>query len=1054
MSIQTNYPKTMMAGTIFSVLLFITTFTTNGSVHTFSVGADSNGRQRACVTLKQKVAQLVPGRTLSRRLVSDQVDSYQVTVGAGQFLQVVVNQQGIDIAMTVLDPVSNIAGRSVRPNLAGGPERIRIIAEASGCYRLDVRSLEKDSRGGKYEIRIESLRAPTPIDRKRIAADLAFEEGARLYEAGTLDTLRRALERFTAALALMQETGDRQQEAHALANIGLLHYRLEDRTRGLEFFSRALVLARAVGDLRQAAIAITNIGRAHHWSGERERALDCYQQALKMLRRTGDPQGDAAEVLSNIGLLYSSVAENERAIEYYLQSLEISGQTGDIRAQAATLNNLGGAYHSMRKFEKALDHYNRALSLRRAAADNRGLVTTLINIGGVYLWKGDYKRVLADLGSALQAAQTEGYTEGEAYARYGVGIAHALLNEPNKAIDHLRRGVELSRGLGDKTGESQGLYFLARTEQLCGKTAEALQNTETALDIVESQRRKIVSPEIRTSFFAPAREYYDFYVDLLMQLHRLRPVHGYDEKALHANERASARTLQEILGEADIRQGVDPALLDEERSLRHSIDVKSEQYRRMLGASRPTRQASQLKKEVEYLRVKYDRIQGQIRVGSPRYAALTLPNPLTLRDIQREVLDEDTLLLEYAMGEDRSYLWAVTRNSMMAFELPKRQVIEKAARSVYRAWSEAEKEPRANTPKGGALGPEPSYTKAAADLSRMILGPVATQLREKRLLIVGDGALSYVPFGALPAPIAQVMNSSSNEAEGGVGRSLLYSHEIVYQPSASTLAVLRRKVAGRPVPRRSVAIFADPVFDPNDDRVTRNTKRKRFSKNRQTRDPVSGDELGVLALRRSAREIGLARTGGFARLAFSRVEADSIYSLVRDSGALKALDFDSNKSAAIDPELKDYRIIHFATHSLINTEHPELSGVVMSLVDRWGRPQNGFLRLLDVYNLDLNADLVVLSACQTALGKEIKAEGLIGLARGFMYAGAARVMASLWKVNDEATAEFMKKFYEAMQLQGQRPAAALRTAQIWMQQQERWRSPYYWAGFVIQGEWR
>lgn len=169
---------------------------------------------------------------------------------------------------------------------------------------------------------------------------------------------------------------------------------------------------------------------------------------------------------------------------------------------------------------------------------------------------------------------------------------------------------------------------------------------------------------------------------------------------------------------------------------------------------------------------------------------------------------------------------------------------------------------------------------------------------------------------------------------------------------------------------------------------------------------------------------------------------------------MMALDFDSNKTAVLDPKLRDYRIIHFATHSLLNNEHPELSGIVMSLVNRRGEPQDGFVRLLDIYNLDLNADLVVLSGCKTALGKNIRAEGLVGLTRGFMYAGAARVMASLWNVDDEATAELMRQFYRAMLVEGQRPAAALRSAQVWMQQHKRWRSPYYWAGFVLQGEWR
>jgi CHAT domain-containing protein len=139
---------------------------------------------------------------------------------------------------------------------------------------------------------------------------------------------------------------------------------------------------------------------------------------------------------------------------------------------------------------------------------------------------------------------------------------------------------------------------------------------------------------------------------------------------------------------------------------------------------------------------------------------------------------------------------------------------------------------------------------------------------------------------------------------------------------------------------------------------------------------------------------------------------------------------------------------------LINSVHPELSGLVLSLVDPQGRPQEGFLRLHDIYNLKLGADLVVLSACQTALGKDIRGEGLIGLTRGFMYAGAPRVVASLWEVDDRATAELMKRLYEGMLVRGLTPAAALRDAQLALRRDRRWSDPFYWGAFVLQGEWK
>jgi CHAT domain-containing protein len=245
-------------------------------------------------------------------------------------------------------------------------------------------------------------------------------------------------------------------------------------------------------------------------------------------------------------------------------------------------------------------------------------------------------------------------------------------------------------------------------------------------------------------------------------------------------------------------------------------------------------------------------------------------------------------------------------------------------------------------------------------------------------------------------------------------------------------------------------IVADPVFDSDDDRLPRSLKTEKTVAVSSNRSEITDQ----FSLDRSAREVGAARDGIFPRLPFSRREAEAIYATATRGDATKALDFDASKATAMSKELANYRIVHIATHGLVNSEHPALSGLVFSLFDRQGRQQDGFLRLSDIYNLELNADLVVLSACQTALGKQIQGEGLIGITRGFMYAGSPRVIASLWNADDEATAELMKKFYEGVLKNGQRPAEALRAAQMWMLKQPRRKAPYYWAGFVLQGEWK
>src|SRR5258708_22064439 len=322
----------------------------------------------------------------------------------------------------------------------------------------------------------------------------------------------------------------------------------------------------------------------------------------------------------------------------------------------------------------------------------------------------------------------------------------------------------------------------------------------------------------------------------------------------------------------------------------------------------------------------------------------------------------------------------------------------------------------------------------------MILGPVAELLPEKRLLVVSEGALQYVSFAALPVPAT----GRSEHLAGKAGVPMMSEQEIVNLPSAAVIAELRRAEMGRKPASKEVAVLADPVFDSADERITRATRAR------------SKAALFPERLTRSAAEVGKSRNRSLYlnRLLYTREEARAIIALVSPGKAMVALDFQANRAAATSSMLSEYRIVHFATHGLLDSRHPELSGLVLSMVDKQGRQQDGFLQLEDIYDLNLPAHLVVLSECDTGLGEEISGEGLVGLTRAFMYAGASRVMASLWSVNDAATSELMARFYKALERDRMRPAAALRAAQIQMWRQKLWRSPYYWAAFQIQGEWR
>jgi CHAT domain-containing protein len=516
-----------------------------------------------------------------------------------------------------------------------------------------------------------------------------------------------------------------------------------------------------------------------------------------------------------------------------------------------------------------------------------------------------------------------------------------------------------------------------------------------------------------------------------MSLHKQRPTAGFGLTAFEVSERARARSLIELLAEAraDIRQGVDPSLLDQERSLQRALDDNASRHLQMVTDGKKA-EAERIAKEIDELSSQYDRLKARIRSESPAYAALTQPQPIPVGQIQK-TLDENSMLLEYALGEERSYLWAVTRSEVSSFELPAKRTIEDAVRRFHDLLIVNQAKPNETLEQRlqRIETANRTFPVEASSLGRTLLGPVAQQLGTKRLIIVPDGALQYIPFQALSVP----QPSDSND-----GSALILQHEIVNEPSAATLMSLGDQ-ARKPAPQ-TLAVLADPVFEADDPRIT---------------SPGSKEATAdTTVVKQALRDLESSFDGGrIPRLPATRIEAEGIMQLIPSGLVMKAVDFQASRATATDPGLANYAIVHFATHGLTNNQHPELSGIVLSLFDERGEPQEGFLRLHDIYNLKLPISLVVLSACNTGLGKDVRGEGLIGLTRGFMYAGASGVVASLWKVDDDATAALMTHFYRGLIEKGLTPAAALREAQLQMREQKRWRAPYYWAGFVIQGKY-
>jgi len=1053
-----------------------------------------------------EISELKVGVPIERQLAGAEQHTYRVTLAQKQYVSVVALQKGIDVVLTLFAPSGE---KLTEVDLAGGSETLFTVAETDGNYRLEVRASDKEAKAGLYDLRIAELREATQQDRTAVAAQKLFEEGGHLAGQRTAESRRSAITKYEAALPLWREAAHSRGQAATLNEIAILYSNLGEARKATEYYQQAVPLWHATGDSVSEATTLTNMGTAYWRLGESQKALESHGRALSLAKTAGDRQIEAL-VLSNTGTVYWSLGQPQESLKYYREALPIFQARGNRRLQATTLNNIAAAYQQLGELQKAMDALREVIALREALGDQRGLGAPFNNLGLLYLQLGDfatsekyYKQALeirrasgdrqneatnlqglsilyvrlGDLAAAMKSAEqsldlaravgdrlleayvlvvigkinersgesrkarekfeqalllrrTIGDRYGEAYALSSLGNNYFEFGDSVKAVEHYNQALKLQREVGDKLGETETLYGLARAESKAGDKQSARTRIEAALAIIESTRKNVASQDFRSSFLASYQNHYDFLIGLLMQMHQTDPSAGHDRAALEVSERSRARALVDSLHEtyAQIREGVDISLLERERISRQQLSIHSDRLTRLLSGKHTEEQEQTQRKQVEVLLREYRDLETQIRLKSPRFAALTQPQPLAANEIQK-LLDRDSLLLEYALGNEKSFAWVVTPGSIKSFELPGRATIEAAAERFNKVI-------RDNQNRN-----IPLQVEAGTALSNLVLGPVAKELVQKKVVIAADGILLHVPFSALPIPRSDIPRRRAGAAATKTYQPLILEHEIVQLPSASVLAVVRREAVSRVRPEKTVAVLADPVFQAADPRVKANGASN-------TENGKSDSEPNR---NRSAWESGLEN---LQRLPFSRREADAIVGLVSNNQSFKAVDFAASRAAVTNDTLSRYRVVHFATHAMLNNSHPELSGIVLSLVDENGKPENGFVRLYEIYNLRLSADLVVLSACRTALGKQVKGEGLIGLTRGFMYAGAPRVIVSLWEVNDEATAELMKRFYTAMFLKGMRPAAALRTAQMEMSRSRWWSAPYYWAAFELQGEFR
>jgi CHAT domain-containing protein/Tfp pilus assembly protein PilF len=981
--------------------------------------AEAPRRDASQIPVPEQRLAATRGTVLEAHLAGSRPHAYRIDLAAGQYADLTIDQRGVDAVVVLRAPDGHLLRRVDSLNGAYGPEPVPFIAGVAGGYRVEVRS----PQAGAYAVVVEDLGSPTPRDRSRVAAEEAFAAGEELRRRGRDEALRKAVEQNLRALALFRSIGATDRQADVLLSLGSAFSDLGEYPQAREAYGRALDLDRAAGRTRQLLPVLTGLGRAHRRLGETEDALRCYREALSLSRKAGS-RWDEITTLGNLGRVYATLGKAEealafqeqalagwrelgvaheeamaldqigkldlalgderQAIDRFEEALSVLEKSGEAASTGAIVDSLGSAYVKTGQVEKGIEYFHRALRLHRAAGKRHDEAVTLNTLGWACRQAGRLEQARRYYALALDLHGVLGDRSEEANTLLNLGGVHVALGEPAAAVRFYQRAHAWFVSAADPAGEAAALFGFARARRQQGDLAAARDAIEGALERIESLRTEPASSELRASYFASKQQYLAFYIDLLMELH-------HDAQAFEASERLRARSLLEELAEAGEPRS-QGALAAEEAELGRRLHAL-EMRRLALPATAAAEQREVVDRELRRVLDRHRRVRAALRGGTVARTARTAVSrarPLRLAEVQRRVLDRETLLLEFFLGEERSFLWVVTPASLESFQLPGRATIEAAVRDAYELLPESHE----RTAQGRA-------EIALQDLSRLLLAPLGDRLAGRRLLVVADGVLHYVPFAALPVP--------ARETGAGGLVPLMVDHEIVMLPSASTAAVLRDRCSGRPSAPATVAVLADPVF-------------------------------------------GRSPEGRFPRLPFSRLEAEAILNLVPAGRRKGMLGFEASRENVLRGGLASYRYVHFATHGILDTAYPELSGLLLSLVDRQGRPENGFLWAHEIADLRLGADLVVLSACQTALGKEIRGEGLVGLTQAFLDAGADGVLVSLWQVDDRATAELMRRLYEGMLREGLSPAAALRQAQIALWRGTSWQAPSYWAGFALQGE--
>jgi len=812
----------------------------------------------------------------------------------------------------------------------------------------------------------------------RFQAEALEARGESLWNS---DGSPESAEFFNQAQELFGKANDTRSQAHALLMLAYAHF-WDQRVESLQFAGKALDLSLLNKDRRGIAEARTVLGLFAAFIDEFETAKCNYKWSLPMFQSVGDKDNEAI-TLNGIGLANWETGNVDESLENYTRAKAVFNRLHDQLGAVESITGMGKTLGVMRQYQQLARLYREKLNIARQTRSSVHEASALADMAGVDELQHHYAAAKKLYEQSLEIYRSAKNDNGIGNILVRLALLHERQGEHPQALELLENARAWKAKAG-RIGDVAGIYYeIANIHRRLNRLQDALIAIEKTVAIIESQRLKIAEFNSRATYFSFVHKYYALYIQILMLLDRQVPKRGFE-----ASEKSKVRALLDLLNASKEDSPCDELL---QRQLAPGGSTES--------------LVAEGKEEVP---------------ASP---------VLTLEQIQAEIGSDDTVL-EYLLGDEKSYVWIVDSNHITAHELPPADKIEKLVSLFHTTLTAREPRPGESLreSKERVRKADLEYPRIAQQLSKILLAPV-DMTRVKRLLIVPDGSLQDLPFSAL-----RIYQSARKTAP------LVSKHEIVVLPSASVLGTLRKAAGKRGTPTRTAIIVADPVVDGSDPRLS----NAPYSSEKKTQQQPTVKKVTLRDAQASQRVTRLEGAGA---------EASAIRKILDTPDVLVEMGFNASRGFVLQGALAPYRIIHFATHGFVDARHPEMSGLVLSLLNEKGQRQNGYLRLGDIYKLKLSADLVVLSACDSSRGKDLKSEGTIGLPRAFLFAGSRSVLASLWKVDDDAAVAFMKSFYEGIK-KGEVPSSALRGAQLEMSQGKQWSQPFYWAAFVLQGDYK